>query len=90
MYPGEEHPRPTHGDGTIVGRSALGIGLFEITVYGGRGAGFRSGQWAPFRKCVEGGFWFAFEISSLRDRAEWVVLCAQRFPRGRFRGVRNL
>jgi len=36
---------------------------------------------------LEGGFWFAFGISSLRDEAEWVVLCAQCFSGGRFHGV---
>ena len=53
--PGEEHPGPTHDDGTFVGRSAPEIDVFEATVQGGQGAVSQSGQWAPFNAGYE---WF--------------------------------
>ena len=46
--PGEEHPEPAHDDGTLVGRSAPEIDVFEAAVEGGQGAISQSGQWAPF------------------------------------------
>jgi len=52
---GEEHPGPTHDDGTFVGRSAPEIDVFEATVEGGLGAVSGSGQCAPFNAGYE---WF--------------------------------
>jgi len=51
--PGEEHPGPTHDDGTFVGRSAPEIDVLEATVQGGQGAVSQSGQWAPFNAGYE-------------------------------------
>ena len=53
--PGEEHPGPTHSDGTFVGRSAPEIDVFEATTQGPQGAVSQSGQWAPFNAGYE---WF--------------------------------
>jgi beta-glucanase (GH16 family) len=53
--PGEEHPGPTHSDGTFVGRSAPEIDIFEATTQGTKGAVSQSGQWAPFNAGYE---WF--------------------------------
>jgi len=53
--PGEEHPGPTHDDGTFVGRSAPEIDVFEATTHKDLGAVSQSGQWAPFNAGYE---WF--------------------------------
>ena len=53
--PGEEHPGPTHNDGTFVGRSTPEINVLEAMVEGGLGAVSQSRQWAPFNVGYE---WF--------------------------------
>jgi len=46
--PGESHPGPVHEDGSLVGRSAPEIDIFEALVLGKRGLVSQSAQWAPF------------------------------------------
>ena len=53
--PGEDHPGPTHDDGTFVGRSAPEIDVFETTTENDLGAVSQSGQWGPFNAGYE---WF--------------------------------
>ena len=53
--PGEDHPGPTHDDGTFVGRSTPEIDVFEATTENDLGTISQSAQWVPF---IVGYGWF--------------------------------
>ncbi|KAF5329451.1 hypothetical protein D9619_009169 [Psilocybe cf. subviscida] len=51
--PGESHPGPVRQDGTLVGRAAPEIDVYEAIVDTGIGQASLSAQWAPFNAAYE-------------------------------------